>query len=94
MPSSWISDVLGNPALATIARVKTTYPGQAAVTIEAPPHIVEHYLHRDWDLPFVEPVGHLKDLVDRRRRGLRPSSVETTATEAGFGPLGMRPFRS
>ena len=48
--------------------VETTYPGQLKRTIAAPRHIVEHYA-RDPDsgLPFVEPVGHFKELLRQQK---------------------------
>ena len=48
--------------------IETSYPGQPKAIIEAPPHILEHYRkHPDSELPFVQPVGKFKELLDKYR---------------------------
>jgi hypothetical protein len=47
--------------------IETTYPGQAKSTHVAPREILEHYRDKGWDLPFVQPVGKLREAVESVR---------------------------
>lgn len=39
--------------------VRVSWPGQPVVYRNATPSELLHYDTRDWDLPFIEPVGRL-----------------------------------
>ena len=43
--------------------IETTFPGQPRRVQVAPRHILEHYRVKDWDLPFVQPIGRFKEAV-------------------------------
>ena len=47
--------------------IQTTYPGQSCVVRNASKHEIEHYLSKDWDLPFVEPIGAFAEVVRAAR---------------------------
>ena len=50
--------------------VRTTYPGQPEAYVRPSHAIVEHYYRRDWDLPFVEPIGKFLADIQRTRAEL------------------------
>jgi len=65
-------------------KVETTYPGQPKRTVPAPRHIVDHFLnHPESELPFVEPVGELKQWLELYRDEWRKSRGMHERDEAG-----------
>ena len=50
--------------------IETSFPGQAKATVEAPRHIIDHLATRG-DLPFIEPVGKLKEWLEEYREKAR-----------------------
>jgi hypothetical protein len=38
-------------------KIRISYPGQPVQVIDAPSHIVQHFLLKDWPLPFIKIVS-------------------------------------
>lgn len=52
--------------------IETSYPGQPKRTRLAPKHIYDHYnKHPDSNLPFIEPVGKFKEVLEHLREVVR-----------------------